>query len=72
MAEALGEIETLGDWVIHEACRQLARWHRTYPATQPIAVGVNISSRQLNERLIATVETALATHRCRQRRSSWN
>ncbi|HAN45806.1 MAG TPA: hypothetical protein DCQ32_04570 [Cyanobacteria bacterium UBA8156] len=62
LAEALGEIENLGDWVIEETCRQLAIWHRRYPAAQPVAVGVNVSSRQLNDRLIETVERALTVH----------
>ncbi|MFQ3680044.1 MAG: EAL domain-containing response regulator [Pseudanabaenaceae cyanobacterium] len=62
LAEALGEIEPLGNWVIGEACRQLAIWHRQYPASRSVAVGVNISSRQLHERLIETVERSLAAH----------
>jgi EAL domain-containing protein (putative c-di-GMP-specific phosphodiesterase class I)/FixJ family two-component response regulator len=62
LAEALGEIETLGDWVIEEASRQLAIWHRKYPAAQSVAVGVNVSSRQLNNRLIESVEKALTGH----------
>ncbi|MGQ9865890.1 MAG: two-component system response regulator, partial [Pseudanabaenaceae cyanobacterium] len=62
LAEALGEIENLGDWVIAETCRQLAIWRRRYPAAQSVAIGVNISSRQLNEHLIETVEGSLAAH----------
>ncbi len=62
LAEALGEIEALGDWVIGEACRQLACWQQRYPAAQAMAVGVNVSSRQLNAHLIETVERALGAN----------
>ena len=46
VAEETGLIVRLGDWVLAEACRQVAEWRETWPGTQ-LAVSVNISGRQL-------------------------
>jgi diguanylate cyclase (GGDEF)-like protein/PAS domain S-box-containing protein len=44
LAEETGLIVPLGDWVLHEACRQAARWQA---ASRPMRVSVNLSERQL-------------------------
>jgi len=46
LAEETGLIVRLGDWVLAEACRQVAAWRAAYPETR-LAVSVNISGRQL-------------------------
>ena len=46
VAEETGLIVRLGEWVLSEACRQVAAWRERYPETR-LAVSVNISSRQL-------------------------
>jgi len=45
LAEENGQIIPIGQWVLSQACRQLAAWRRVLPAPFPIAV--NVSTRQL-------------------------
>src|SRR5690606_6711071 len=48
IAEESGLIVPLGDWVLREACRQLATWERDRThGTLPLRMSVNISGRQL-------------------------
>jgi EAL domain-containing protein (putative c-di-GMP-specific phosphodiesterase class I) len=59
LAEETGLIVPLGDWVLRAATAQVRRWCDALGA--PIAVSVNVSGRQLEERgLIGSVEAALA------------
>ncbi len=46
VAEENGLIIPLGDWVLFEACTQLARWQSDYPLNPPLTVSVNLSPRQ--------------------------
>ena len=48
IAEAGGSIPTLGWFVLDQACGQLAAWQREVPDHR-LAVGVNVSVRQLDE-----------------------
>jgi diguanylate cyclase (GGDEF)-like protein/PAS domain S-box-containing protein len=43
LAEDNGYIVPLGEWVLHEACRQGRCWH---DAGYPLRIGVNVSARQ--------------------------
>lgn len=43
VAESSGLITTIGEWIIQEACRQGARWHKE---GIPVTVAVNISAIQ--------------------------
>ena len=55
--ESTGPIVEVGSWVLGEACRQGARWHRL---GYPIAVSVNVSARQFeHDRVIDEVRGAL-------------
>jgi EAL domain-containing protein (putative c-di-GMP-specific phosphodiesterase class I) len=47
LAEASGQIIGLGRWVLHEALRQLAAWHREFPDGYPLRMDVNLSADQL-------------------------
>ena len=59
LAEDSGLIIPLGEWILHEACSQLAEWQRTYP-DRGLRVAVNLSGRQLAlPDLPATVAAAL-------------
>jgi diguanylate cyclase (GGDEF)-like protein/PAS domain S-box-containing protein len=47
IAEETGEIVTIGDWVLDQACRQLVAWKKAYPAADDLFMNVNISKRQV-------------------------
>jgi diguanylate cyclase (GGDEF)-like protein/PAS domain S-box-containing protein len=57
LAEETGLIVPLGDWVLREACRQNREWQRHGLFTVPVSV--NISVRQLDSDLLASVSEAL-------------
>jgi diguanylate cyclase (GGDEF)-like protein/PAS domain S-box-containing protein len=61
IAEETGLIIGMGEWVIREACSQLAGWHRDGVVDAGVGVAVNISARQLSHPgFPATVALALA------------
>jgi EAL domain-containing protein (putative c-di-GMP-specific phosphodiesterase class I) len=47
VAEELGLIESLGTWVLQEACRTFTDWQRRYPQYGLEYITVNVSTRQL-------------------------
>ena len=58
VAEETDLIIPMGEWVLHEACRQLKEWHDS--GVTGITVSVNVSSRQLRRgNLVDSVEAAL-------------
>jgi len=58
IAEATGLIVPLGRWVLAEACRQAVAWGAG--ATRPLKMAVNVSVRQFDIDLAATVAAVLA------------
>ena len=60
VAEESELIIELGDWVLREVCRQMAEWQKTLAPDNPLVVGVNVSFRQLDSRLVDEVQAALA------------
>ena len=63
LAEETGLIVPIGTWVIEEACRQAAQWHRRFPRRPPLMVAVNVSGCQFGPKLIDAVAGALAASR---------
>ena len=60
IAERYGLINTLGDWVINEACRQMQEWEQ---AGLTVSVAINLSVYQLRqENLGARIAEALHRH----------
>jgi len=47
VAEATGQIQQIGQWVLEQSCLQLAEWAR-FPDTASWYLAVNISARQLH------------------------
>jgi diguanylate cyclase (GGDEF)-like protein/PAS domain S-box-containing protein len=61
VAEQSGLIVPIGEWVLGEACRQLARWRAERTVDQTVQMAVNVSPIQLCQpELVATVDRALA------------
>jgi len=61
LAERVGLIIELGAWVLDEACRQWAAWHRA--GARVPTVSVNLSAAQVrSEQLVAQVRTAMRRH----------
>jgi diguanylate cyclase (GGDEF)-like protein/PAS domain S-box-containing protein len=60
VAEETGLIRPIGRWVLHEACRQLARWRSELPQAAGLAMSVNVSAHQLQDAsIVEDVESAL-------------
>jgi diguanylate cyclase (GGDEF)-like protein len=60
VAEETGLIRPIGRWVLHEACRQLARWRSELPQAAGLSMSVNVSARQLQDAsVVEDVESAL-------------
>ncbi|MGI9024220.1 MAG: putative bifunctional diguanylate cyclase/phosphodiesterase [Burkholderiaceae bacterium] len=60
IAEQFGYINTLGDWVIEEACRQMHSWAQS---GVQMRVAINLSVHQLNEiELVSRISAALRRH----------
>lgn len=57
LAEETGIINDIGKWVLFEACQQAANWNKEYE--RPIDMAINLSARQFDETLVATVIKAL-------------
>jgi diguanylate cyclase len=60
LAERFGLIGNLGDWIIQEACRQMAEWTQ---AGTNMRVAINVSAHQLRDpRLVQKIEATLQQH----------
>jgi EAL domain-containing protein (putative c-di-GMP-specific phosphodiesterase class I) len=61
LAEQSGLIVPIGSWVLRQACNDMAAWRADLPDAQPLALHVNISTRQLeDDSFAADVTTALS------------
>jgi EAL domain-containing protein (putative c-di-GMP-specific phosphodiesterase class I) len=46
LAEEIGLIIPIGNWVLTEACRQVREWQQRYPRPDPLSLSVNLSVKQ--------------------------
>jgi diguanylate cyclase (GGDEF)-like protein/PAS domain S-box-containing protein len=63
LAEETGLIGPIGEWVLGEACEQVARWSQDRPDSPPLllTVAVNLSARQMaGDQLLDAVAQVLA------------
>lgn len=58
VAEETGLIVALGEWVLEQSCKQLRAWHKQ--GSPQLRMAVNVSVRQLEYRLVGSVERILA------------
>lgn len=49
IAEESDLIIHLGKWVLREACRQMAEWHKRFVFDPPLTISVNVSPRHLRD-----------------------
>jgi diguanylate cyclase (GGDEF)-like protein/PAS domain S-box-containing protein len=47
LAEEVGLIVPIGQWVIEQACKQAIVWQEQYPSDPPMGICVNLSARQI-------------------------
>ena len=59
--EETGLIVPVGTWVLEEACRQAKRWQEGYADRAPLAVTLNVSTRQLAQYDFPDVLTRVLT-----------
>lgn len=53
IAEENGTIVGIGEWVLRQACKQVAEWNAAFPDRPPMVVSVNLSTRQLQDDKVA-------------------
>ncbi len=49
LAEETGLIYSIGEWILHEACRQLKMLQERYPVQPQLTMSINISSKQFTQ-----------------------
>jgi diguanylate cyclase (GGDEF)-like protein/PAS domain S-box-containing protein len=60
IAEESGLVVPIGQWVLEEACRQVAAWQVEFPVKPALMVSVNLSPRQFQQpMLVEQVSTVL-------------
>jgi EAL domain-containing protein (putative c-di-GMP-specific phosphodiesterase class I) len=53
LAEEIGLIQLIGDWVLHQACQQLESWRQEFPLHPSFNMSVNLSTLQLSDPLLS-------------------
>ncbi len=46
LAEETGQIISIGQWVLRQACKQMHKWQRQYGMENPLFISVNLSGKQ--------------------------
>jgi diguanylate cyclase (GGDEF)-like protein/PAS domain S-box-containing protein len=61
VAEELGLIFPMGEWILRKACAQTSKWQEQYPMDTPLTISVNLSGKQFTQPdLIEQIEKILA------------
>ncbi|MEO1133024.1 MAG: EAL domain-containing protein [Cyanobacteria bacterium J06639_1] len=64
IAEDMGLISDIGEWVLQQACRQMRDWHRQFPH-HPLTISVNLASNQIVQpTFVDTVRNTIAATGC--------
>jgi diguanylate cyclase (GGDEF)-like protein len=61
LAEEHGLISQIGEWILHEACRELKLLQVRYPAQPPLNMSVNISSKQFSQQDLVGILSGILT-----------
>src|SRR5262245_55408402 len=61
LAEATGQIVSIGDWVLEQACRCWSSWHDA--GLNPGFLAINVSRIQLRRRFSRRVAELMSAHR---------
>jgi len=62
VAEKTGLILPLGEWIINEACKELAKWNKN-PETKHLSISINISAKQFaQESFISQINSAVSKY----------
>ena len=55
VAEEIGLIVPLGQWILEEACRQVRCWQLVYPEASRLVMSINLAARQFQKAFLADV-----------------
>lgn len=62
VAEKIGLIVPINDWVLRKACHQMRLWQLKFPTNSPLTISVNLSSKQFKQSgLVMQIQQALHT-----------
>jgi len=59
IAEEIGLIKQIGDWVLLESCQKMSDWHRAFTNETPLDLHVNVSVKQFSPQFITRVQEIL-------------
>jgi diguanylate cyclase (GGDEF)-like protein len=49
LAEEMGLVSRISQWVLYQACSQLRQWQQQFPTKPPLTVSVNLSAQQFTK-----------------------
>jgi diguanylate cyclase (GGDEF)-like protein len=61
VAEEIGLVIPIGEWVLREACRQTRTWQQAFPHQVTLSVAVNLSAKQFAHRDLTKTVTSTLT-----------
>ena len=62
VAEKIGLIVPINDWVLRKACHQMRLWQLKFPTNPPLTISVNLSNKQFKQSgLVKQIQQALHT-----------